>query len=342
MNFEEFKLSVTKDKPRPVYLFYGEADFLKEEALKWYEDYLMKQTSDSLSVEVIQDAIGLDELVENANTLPLFCSNKLIILKNVNYFTTKKGDNGRKTDNRIDEKNFLSYLENPNPAAFIVLLAEGKPDSRKSIFQALHKGNMVLELNQLKGRDLLEWANRKFVGYQKKINSQALDYLITCVGTDLALLDHEISKLILFTGSEQQNITLEMVEKLVSKTAQVTIFNLVDAVAEGRGVEAVRHCHELLKQGEKEIFIVYMLARQFRLILEAKLLTMKGYSQGKLPQILQTQGFAVKKALKQGNKFTVEQLAKVLEKLLNLDVALKTGQGSSSLLLEMTIAELCT
>jgi len=341
MNLEEFKRKVAEERPGPVYLFYGEADFLIEEALKWYENYLLQETSGNLSVEVLQGDLGLDELVENANTLPLFCANKLIILKDTTYFTTKKGDSGLKADGKAGEKIFLGYLENPNPATFIVLLADGKPDSRKSIFQVLHKKDLVVELNQPKGRDLLDWAKRRFALHKKKIDLQALDYLITCVGTDLALLDHEISKLILFAGQEKQTITLEMVEELVSKTAQVTIFNLVDAVAEGRGVAALKHCHELLKQGEKENFIVYMLARQFRLILEAKLLTAKGYSQGQLPQILQTQGFAVKKALKQGQKFSVEQLALIMDKILKLDVAIKTGQGNPSLLLEMTIAELC-
>jgi DNA polymerase-3 subunit delta len=341
MNFEEFKQKIIKDKPSPVYLFFGEADFLKEEALKWYEDYLMTKTSGNLAVEVIQHEIGLDELVENANTVPLFYANKLLILRDVNYFSTKRGEIGKKADRKSEEKAFLKYLEDPNPTTFIILLAEGKPDSRKSIFNSLNKAGMVLELNQLKGRALLEWAAGRFAAHQKRITPQALDYLITCVGNDLSLLEHEITKLILFSGEEEKDITLAIVEEVVSKTSQVTIFNLVDAVAEGRGVEANKHCQELLKQGEKEFFITYMLARQFRLIIEAKLLLAKGYSQSQLPQILQTQGFAIRKALKQGNKFSVEQLAVILDKLLSLDVAIKTGKGNSRLLLEVTIAELC-
>ena len=104
---------------------------------------------------------------------------------------------------------------------------------------------------------------------------------------------------------------------------------------------ATLHCEELLKQGEKEFMIAYMLARQFRLILETKLLTAKGYTQGQLPQILQAKSFVISKALKQGRKFSIEKLAQIMSKLLDLDVAIKTGKGNPKLLLETTIADLC-
>jgi len=339
MDLKNFKESLVQNKPKPVYLFYGNSEFLMEEALKWYKEYLTNLTSGNISIEVVQEETELDELVENANTIPLFCSNKLIVHKNPNYFTAKKRENGKRAEGKIVER-FLEYLKNPNPATFIVLLVEGKPDSRKKIFQALHKENMVLELNQLKGRSLQEWVAERFIDYNKKITPQALDYLISVVGTDLSLLEQEITKLVLFAG-ERQDIHLEMVEELVSKTAQATIFNLVDAVAEGRGVDAVKHCQELLNQGEKEMFIVYMLTRQFRIISEAKLLVAKGYGQGQLSQILQIPEFAVRKALKQGHNFSIAQLAAIMDKLLSLDVAIKTGKGNPNLLLEMIIVELC-
>lgn len=339
MNLKNFKQSLAQNKPKPVYLFYGDSEFLMEEALKWYEEYLINLTSGDISMEVVQEETELDELVENANTISLFCSSKLIVHKNANYFTAKKKENEKRTEGKIVES-FLEYLKNPNPATFIVLLAVGKPDSRKKIFQVLHKEDMVLELNQLKGRGLQAWVAERFIDYNKKITLQALDYLISVVGTDLSLLEQEITKLVLFAG-ERQGIDLEMVEELVSNTAQATIFNLVDAVAEGRGVDAVKYCQELLRQGEKEMLIIYMLARQFRIILEAKLLVAKGYGQGQLSQILQIPEFAVKKALKQGQNFSLTQLAGILDKLLGLDVAIKTGKGSSTLLLEMIIVELC-
>jgi DNA polymerase-3 subunit delta len=340
MDLDKFKKSIMQGKLKPVYLFYGEADLLKEEALNWYQEYLATKNAGNLALEIINEEIGLGELIDSANTIPLFYPTKLIIVKDATYFAAKKTE-GDKKESRVDDKAFLAYLENPNPGSFIILLAQGKPDSRKKIFQALAKAEMVVEFDLLKGRELLEWVRKGFSKHHKKISARALDYLVTCVGTDLALLSQEISKLILYAGEKQEEITFDSVKELVSQTPQVTIFNLVDAVAEGRGVAATLHCEELLKQGEKEFMIAYMLARQFRLILETKLLTAKGYTQGQLPQILQAKSFVISKALKQGRKFSIEKLAQIMSKLLDLDVAIKTGKGNPKLLLETTIADLC-
>lgn len=337
MNYQELKAHIAQGKLAPVYLFYGDEEVLKEEAVAELQDALKKKTAGNLEVEQLSEEYSLDKILEIANTLPLFTQGKLLIIPNPQFLQVKKSQNRQKAGKT--DVLLQNYLDNPSPLSHIIFLVKGKVDSGKKEFKILQQKGLAVEFNRLKGRELLDWVKERFIKYGKNPTYQVLDYLVACVGSDLALLDKEVEKVCLYLGEEDQEVPLEAIQEIVSKTTQTTIFNLVDAFAEGRGTQAIGFCRDLLKAGEKEILIVYMLARQFRLILEAKLYTEKGYTQGQLAQILQTPAFAVSKALRQGRKFSISQLVDILEKLLELDVALKTGQGNPTLLLETAIAD---
>ena len=59
MDLKNFKESLVQNKPKPVYLFYGNSEFLMEEALKWYKEYLTNLTSGNISIEVVQEETEL-------------------------------------------------------------------------------------------------------------------------------------------------------------------------------------------------------------------------------------------------------------------------------------------
>ncbi|MDS1029430.1 DNA polymerase III subunit delta [Bacillota bacterium LX-D] len=340
MNYHDFKSKITAGQIAPIYLFHGEEEHSKEEAVNFFKKAVLGDLQDNMALEILGEDNSLESILEAANTFPLFTHKKLVLVQNSTLFLTKKGQN--KAEETGKEKELLTgYLANPSPLSKIAFVIKGKADSRKKLFQVLAKQDLTIEFKQLRGQELLNWTKGKFLERKKKINYAVLDYLLACQGNNLAVLQQEIDKICLYLGDETEEVPLEVVQNLVSKTSQTTIFNLVDAFVEQKGAKAIQYCRDLVKMGEPEILIVYMLARQFRLILEAKLLLAKGYHQSQLPQMLQTQSFTISKVVKQGQRYHVPELISNLEKLLELDIALKTGQGNRSMLLELTVAELC-
>lgn len=340
MNYYEFKKRLSIEQLAPVYLLHGEEDYLKEEALRLISKGLEEKFAGQLEVVNLEEDSTLSFIIEVANTVPLFSGHKLILARNMQVFGAKKGQ-AKQQGQAGEEELWEAYLENPSPMSTLVFILKGKADAKKKIYKVLDKKGYVVETEQLRGRDLAAWAKNSIAARGKTIDYATLDYLLACVSNDLGILEHEIEKLCLYTGKSTAAITQEHVQALISKTSQITIFSLVDAFAERRGSAAIQYCRDLLKMGEAEVLIVYMLARQFRLMLETKLLLEKGYTTGQLPQVLQTQAYAVHKAVKQGQRFSVAQLLAALEKLLELDVAIKTGQGNPALLLEMAIGDFC-
>jgi DNA polymerase-3 subunit delta len=127
---------------------------------------------------------------------------------------------------------------------------------------------------------------------------------------------------------------------LVSGVQEANIFALVDAVAEGRTELAQRLLHRLYDDGVPPTYVLTMITRQFRLIAQARDLG-KGLSRPQIQDRLGLKsGFALDKTLSQARLYDFERVKWVYGKLLEMDLAIKTGQYSDELALELLVTEL--
>ena len=131
------------------------------------------------------------------------------------------------------------------------------------------------------------------------------------------------------------------VSKLPAVKHPLAEFNRPLAVlAEGRTELAQRILHRLYDEGEAPTYILTMITRQFRLIALARELK-KGLSR---PQIQDKLGlkasYAVDKTLGQAKLYDFEGVKRAYSKLLETDLAIKTGKYSDKLALELLVTEL--
>ena len=114
----------------------------------------------------------------------------------------------------------------------------------------------------------------------------------------------------------------------------------MDALAEGKSEKAVFFLRDMLLAGEPEIRILFMIIRQYRLMLQAKLLHTKGYTAKAIVQKTGWHPFVAKKVLQQSRSYSGSELEQALRFLLELDIRLKTTQLSARYLLETAILRL--
>lgn len=150
------------------------------------------------------------------------------------------------------------------------------------------------------------------------------------------ILSSEIDKLIaLKRGSE---ITVEDVKNSNLSKIDDNIFNLTDAVGNKDIKQALKLLHDNMEEGANEIYLLTMIVRQFRILLQ-----IKKASEGNKRVIAKELGlhpFVVQKAMGQVGKYTLERLKEIYKKLLETDIALKTGGGESRVLLEQMVVEI--
>ena len=170
------------------------------------------------------------------------------------------------------------------------------------------------------------------------ITPQAVNLLAELIGGDLWAMDGEIQKLLLY--AQERSIGEDDVRQLVSCIQEANIFAMVDAVAEGHRELAQRILHRLCDEGVAPIYILVMITRQFRLIALARDLG-KGLSRPQIQSRLGLKsGYALDKTLSQARLYDFEGVKRAYDKLLETDLAIKTGKYSDKLALELLVTEL--
>lgn len=186
---------------------------------------------------------------------------------------------------------------------------------------------------------LSNWLAQRARQRKIKIEPAAAQALTELVGHNLRLLDQELSKLATYTANARA-ISAADVRLLVSAARERSVFEMIEALAGGNGKQAATLLQGLLAAGEQPLGILGMIAWQFRLLLQVKELMDQGNNQDAAGAILGQKPFTMKKAWPQAQRFSQATLEWAMERLLETDIAIKTGQMEDQLALIMLVAEL--
>lgn len=306
------------------YLLYGLENFFIDKEIK---NIINNGKFDDISIsryDLENDQIT--NIIDDANTISLFDSNKLIIVDNAFIFsrTTKKIDNVE----LIEE-----YLDNPNPNTTIIFIDRLENiDSVKKIVKSIKNNGVIKEFNPLK--NINSSVKEMFDDY--KIDTSTLDYFINRVGSNLEIISSEIDKLKLYK-LDNKIITKEDINNISTENINVDIFKFVDDIINKNKKDAIKSYRELLKINEEPIKIIAILASKFRLMYQACTLTKKGLTEDKISEILGIHKYPVHLAIIAGYKYNQELILKYLNDLADLDIGIKTGTKDKELALELFI-----
>ena len=197
------------------------------------------------------------------------------------------------------------------------------------------------------------------------LQSGAAQYLVERVGTDIARLLSELEKCALRAGNG--DVSRDVIDEMVRRTPQDTIFDLTDALGERRGAQALATLRELVGSGEAPERVLATFITHLRKLLQARAFLDAGVPldastmnrlprdlAAQLPQngndnlalVLQnpSQAWRGRKFASQARNFSMTQLQDALESALAVDLAIKGIEGdggSSEMLVELFVAGLC-
>lgn len=343
MDYTGLDKSLQRKLISPVYLFYGEETFLRDRYLNRFKDMVPPEVRD-FNMDIVDGREAPIEAVINiATTLPFMSEIRVVIVKNADYFKSKRKNQASNSDENSDKANpaddvLLNYLSNP-PATTCLIFCADSIDKKRKVYKMIEKNGQVVEFAHLKGRELNEWIDRKARNLGKVIEPAATAEMITAIGNNLQQLSSELDKLACYAASEK--ITAADVRAMVSKTAELSIFDLVDAVAEKNYNKAIGMAREMIFLGEPVIRILFMIARQYRLMIQVKGLHESGYADKQVASQLQVHPYVVQKCIRQARNFSVLDLKSALEKILGTDSDIKSGRQEANLALELLIISLC-
>jgi DNA polymerase-3 subunit delta len=332
VSLNELQKQLSKKAFFPLYLFYGTEDYLMEEATRRVIDAALAEDEIDFNLSVFDlGEITIEAAIDDAETIPFFGDYKVVLVKEPIFLTGQKD----KTKIEHDLSRFQAYIENPPPHTIMILTAPyEKLDERKKLVKQIKKNGFVFQAKEMDDRTIKGWIEKRFAQNDVNISSEAIDRLVQLTGPKLLILANEIDKISLYAGTETE-VNKEIVTKLVARSLEQNIFDLIDKVVKRKLSAALSIYYDLLEQKEEPIKILSLLTQQFRIVLLVKILLQKGYGQNQIASQLKIHPYRVKLAVETARDFQQEELQAMIDHLADADYIMKTGQMDKVLTLEL-------
>jgi DNA polymerase-3 subunit delta len=327
MKPEDFNRSVEKGEFAPLYLIYGEEPYLVERAVK----KLLERAVDpgfrdfNLNVFYGNECKG-EEVFGAAQTLPMFAELRAVLVK--------KG--GELSAGAMEI--LLSYLQDPCPTTCLVLQAE-KIDGRKKFFAEFKKRGELLEFKRPYENQLGPYVRDEVRSAGKKIDAAAAELLGYLVGNNLQELVSQIEKLCTYCG-KQETIGVAEVKAIVSDTKVENVFEFTDALGSKETGKALGMLVSLLQDGEAPLRILGAVSRHYRQLWQVRELLDRKTPSSELAKAAGINPYFLKKVTDQARNYKVSEPKAVFERMLELDLAFKSG-GREAALFERFVMDVC-
>ncbi len=320
------------------YLFHGDDDLRIDEEVEAMLAKMREQPNGDLNTtEFDGTQTTVPEMLSSALAYPFLADKRLVIVRGMISWITRKGagETGKQAVAALTEA-----LPTLPDWARVVFVERGKlTDSNKILKLAQSDPNGYAQAF-MTPKDSTGWIIKRVQEqYGGQIEPAAANALASVTAGDLRRADNELLKLISYTGSDRP-ITEADVALLTPYVAEASMFEMVDALAEGRGKVAVSLVYRLLDQ-DADVFGLYgMITRQFRLLLLAKEHLDSGGYPKDIASAISVHPYVAEKLAKQTRSFSLAQLETIYRALQDYDVKMKTGQIEPRLALDLLIAGL--
>jgi len=313
---------IKKGEYKNIYLIYGPEVYLR----KQYRDRLhggILEIEDTMNYSYYEGK-GLDvkSIMEMADTLPFFSERRLIIIENSNFFNSSQ-----------DELNeYLKHL----PATTYMVFIEEKIDKRNKLFKTVSSVGYAANMSSPNEKELARWAGLILKGENKKADNYVIMQMLSLIDTDMENIRQELEKLISYTMGKEQ-ITLEDVKAVCTVHTENRIFDMIHAISVKNQQKALGLYYDLIKLREPPMRILFLIARQFNLLLQMKELSLKGYGSNIIAERTGIKEFIVKKNIALCRNFDIDELEKAVADCVNSEEAVKTGRLNDRLSVELII-----
>lgn len=338
LNYKDIISKIRGDRIKGLYLFYGSEGLLIREAVAAMRKKLLNPSFESLNFIRFEGQSAAAAAVINAcETLPFFDDRKIVLVSDCDLFKGKKGA----IDNAIpgeDAEALIKYMSNIPETTVLIFTSGDNIDKRKKIYAAVKKNGEVAEFSRLKGQELLSWIAMSFKRCGKKISKADAMYLGENVSGDLENFSREIDKVCSYAGT-RVDITRRDIDSVISKSLESNIFKLVDFISSKKAGRALSVLNDLILESEPVPVILTMIIRQYRLLLNTKLLQDKGCSDDDLCRKLGIMPFIAANLSKTARNYNLQQIEDRLGRCLDADISIKKGKMDQRTALETLIVE---
>jgi len=315
-----------------TYLIISETIYHSEEKLQE-----LKAGIDNI-ITFNMDEHSMDDILEEASYFSMFDDLKCVVVKNAKVFGSCKGGETNKV--KEDSQKLLKYLEQENKNTKLIFVYNGKPDSKKKIYNILKENNNVFAYPSLTKTEIKNEINKIVMRNGYKIDDSSLWYIINNSLGNFDLAINEIKKIMIYY-SEPTLIKYEDVIALTSKTLEDNNFKLVDSIINRDLDNSLKYLNEAKTLKVEPNIILSLIYREFRLMLSILLYETNKSIHSEVLKELKLADWQYNKVKNNLRMYNLREIKEEIVKLSEIDYKLKSGLLNKDIVLINYILDLC-
>lgn len=305
---------------KQIYLLYGEEAYLK----KQYRDRFVKAMlpeGDTMNYTYFEGKnTNPKAVIDLAETLPFFAERRLLVLENTGFLKNATPE-------------LAEYLKELPETTYVIFVEEDL-DKRGKLYKTIKDKGRIVELKRQDEGTLVRWILGLVKKEGKQMTEAAARYFLGKVGNDMENIQREMEKLCCYCLHHTE-IRVPDIDEICTTQIGNHIFDMVDAVANKEQKKALDYYYDLLALKEPPMRILYLLTRQFRLLMEVKEMERIGLPPKEIASKAGIMPFLVGKYRAQSKAFSKKELRAIVEAGVEAEESVKTGRMGDVLAVEL-------
>jgi len=312
MDALSFLERAARAKPLPLYVVYGDEDFLKRQVRLALRALVVGADADELACSShAGETATFAEVHDELETVPFFNARRLVVVEDADPFVTRCRTHLEKAVGSLPDRGTLvlevkSWPANTRLAKLV--------DASATIECKASKAYLVPQW-------CVKWAQAQ---YGKQLSRPAAELLVDLVGPEMGLLDQELLKLAIYVGTAA-TIETEDVDRLVGSNREENVWKIINAIGAGQTAAALKILDGLLDHGEEPLRILGAFGNQLRTLARAARLSQQGTPLAAALEMAGVKPFALREGEQQLRHLGRRRVARLYDWLLEVDSGLKGG-----------------
>ena len=327
---------IIKSGSANLYVLYGAETYLTEQYARRIAAATVEEGFDAFNLQRFDgQETTVQQLEEAAEALPLMSDRKCVLVRDYDVASDP-------------EKAVELIAHLPDTCVMVFWYITTQPDNRKNAWKAFlqqaEKAGVVMNFAR---KDLSDTAKLLAAGAKRRgcrLDVADARYLAEQVGNDLHLLLGELEKLCALVGEGGES-TRRHIDTACPKNLEARVFDLSKAILRHRADQAYDLMYQLRIRREEPVAVLGVLSTAFADLYRAKVAAAGGLAAESLAADFKSykgKEFRLRNAGRDAARIGITALRECLEILATTDTALKMGRSDGWLLLEQTVAQLCS
>ena len=309
---------------RRVYLLYGDEDYLKLQ----YKNKLLRALvteGDTMNFSRFEGKEAqVPALIDLAETMPFFAEHRVILVEDSGFFKNAAPQ-------------LAEYLPDM-PETTCMIFIEKEVDKRSKTYKSLKDIGRMVEFKTPDEKMLTRWVLTVLQKNGKKLTQPTMQLFLEKAGNFMGNIDRELEKLICYVG-DREIIQMDDVEEICTGQTENRIFDMIHMMAEKRQKEALELYYDLLALKEPPMRILFLLVRQFNILLQVKTMVAAGMEQNQIADRAGLRSFTIRRYRSEAGHFSVQKLKEALRDCARAEEDVKTGRLDDRLSVELILVK---